>query len=217
MKIRYKIQEVLPRVFAIIVPDQYDRGMLFVRTAEFYESPNPKFRNKHFSFFDYMKWYTEQKGAFSYSEDWSGFNIPLKVARKANSDKNCLDAPAICETPYDEIFQRILKEIQGEDGYIIGTESVDGQIFSHEMAHALFYTNPAYKKKMKKLVKNLPGRILENLENVLSDMGYCKQVRDDEIQAYCATGLHDNMDDVDLDEKPFQKVFEEFSQNLLTA
>ena len=46
MNIDYKITEVKPNVFAVIIPNQYDRAMTFCRVQEFYESPNP-----YFSFF----------------------------------------------------------------------------------------------------------------------------------------------------------------------
>ena len=43
MKIEYKIEEVRPNVFAVIVKDHYHRAMLFCRVQEYYESPNPQF------------------------------------------------------------------------------------------------------------------------------------------------------------------------------
>ena len=51
IKIDYKIEQVKPKVFAVIIEDRYDRAMTFLRVQEFYESPNPAFRgNKDFSF-----------------------------------------------------------------------------------------------------------------------------------------------------------------------
>ena len=62
MNIDYKITEVKPNVFAVIIPNQYDRAMTFCRVQEFYESPNSDFRGKHFSMWNYMKWYSEEYG-----------------------------------------------------------------------------------------------------------------------------------------------------------
>lgn len=39
MDIKYKIKEVKPNVFAVVVKDKYDRAMLFCRAQEYYESP----------------------------------------------------------------------------------------------------------------------------------------------------------------------------------
>ncbi len=81
MKIDYKIEEVRPNVFAVIVKDHYHRAMLFCRVQEYYESPNPQFRGKNFSIWNFIEWYSRQKkDAFTYAFDWGGFNIPLKTA-----------------------------------------------------------------------------------------------------------------------------------------
>ena len=71
MKIDYKIEEVRPNVFAVIVKDHYHRAMLFLRVQEFYESPNPQFRGKNFSIWDYIEWYSRRnKDVFTYTFDW---------------------------------------------------------------------------------------------------------------------------------------------------
>ena len=81
MKIDYKIEEVRPNVFAVIVKDHYHRAMLFCRVQEYYESPNPDFRGKNFSIWDYIEWYSrEHNDVFTYTFDWGGFKIPLKTA-----------------------------------------------------------------------------------------------------------------------------------------
>jgi len=73
MKIDYSIEEVRPNVFAVIVKDHYHRAMLFCRVQEFYESPNPQFRGKNFSIWDYIEWYSrEHRDVFTYTFDWGG-------------------------------------------------------------------------------------------------------------------------------------------------
>lgn len=123
MKVNYKIKEVKPNVFAVIVKDKYDRAMLFCRAQEYYESPSPKFRGKNFSIWDYMKWYHEQNHwGFSYGADWSGFNIPLKVVRQCY---NKLTKP---ETPYDKVMDEILNKLklQFSECYLIGAKDTEG-------------------------------------------------------------------------------------------
>jgi hypothetical protein len=71
---KYEIKEVKDRVFAVIIPNHYDRAMTFCRVQEFYESPNPDFRGKHFNIWDFIEWYSkEHKDAFTYAFDWGGF------------------------------------------------------------------------------------------------------------------------------------------------
>jgi len=126
--IKYKIKEVKPNIFAVIVKDNYDRAMLFCRGQEYYESPNKKFRGKYFSIWDYMKWYSEEYGrGFSYGSDWSGFNIPFDVLRE------CYQT-AEMETPYDDVMYEIVCEIERrmddtKRAYIIGAGDLEGWTF----------------------------------------------------------------------------------------
>ena len=77
MNLNYTLQEVKPNVFVVLLEDNYNLPMLFCRVQEFYESPNEDFRNKKFSIWEYMEWYSKSnKGSFTYPSDWAGFNIP---------------------------------------------------------------------------------------------------------------------------------------------
>ena len=188
MDIKYKIKEVKPNVFAIIVKDKYDRAMLFCRTQEYYESPNTKFRGKDFSMWDYMKWYATNHTGFSYAGDWSGFNIPFDVLEK------CYKNMQKFETPYDEIMYKIYWQIQtmkhNGKAYIIGAGDMLGDTFQHEVCHGLWYTNPQYKKAAKVVLDTIePNHYVIFRKNLL-DMGYTDKVIDDEIQAYLCFG-HD--------------------------
>lgn len=190
MKIKYKISEVKPKVFAVVIEDGYDRAMTFLRVQEFYESPNKKFRGKNFSIWDYMKWYSTEYGkGFTYGTDWSGFNVPLEIAY------NCYDTLTDRYTDYDEVMETIihkLYELNGDevDGYIIGAGNTDGDTFKHEICHGLWYTNSAYKKDAMGLLTIIDEEDYEMFENNLLDMGYTDKVINDEIQAYLCFG-HD--------------------------
>ena len=189
MDIKYKVKEVKPNVFAVIVKDKYDRAMLFCRYQEFYESPNPKFRGKDFSIWDYMKWYSSNRKGFSYADDWSGFNIPYDVLEK------CIDAQFSTETPYDDVMYYIYVEIAKlkKDGkaYIIGAGDMLGDTFQHEVCHGLWYTNPKYKKAAKMVLDTIEPNDYVIFRKNLLDMGYTDKVIDDEIQAYLCFG-HDS-------------------------
>jgi hypothetical protein len=189
MDIKYKIKEVKPNVFAVIVKEKYDRAMLFCRVQEFYESPNTKFRGKDFSIWDYMKWYASNHTGFSYAGDWSGFNIPFDVLEK------CYRNMQKFETPYDEIMYKIYWQIQTMKGsgkaYVIGAGDTNGWTFQHEVCHGLWYTNPQYKKAAKIVLDAIdPNHYVIFRKNLL-DMGYTDKVIDDEIQAYLCFG-HDS-------------------------
>ena len=193
MEIKYKIKEVKPNVFAVIVKDKYDRAMLFCRAQEYYESPNKKFRGKDFSMWDYMKWYASNHTGFSYAGDWSGFNIPFDIMWECYENQN--DLPD-WETPYDGYMWEILVKIdnirdENKKCYVIGAGDTNGWTFQHEVCHGLWYTNPQYKKAAKVVLDAIdPNHYVIFRKNLL-DMGYTDKVIDDEIQAYLCFG-HDS-------------------------
>jgi len=184
MNVKYQIKEVKPLVFAVIIKDKYDRAMTFCRVQEYYESPSPKFRGKQFSIWDYMKWYHERYGkGFSYGDDWSGFNIPVKIIR------GCYNGLNKYETPYDKIMESIIHKVEMyREGYVIGCGDTKGETFKHEVCHALYHTNKDYKKKMDVLTKGLPKKYYDTFKKNILEMGYTTKVVNDEIQAYLQYG-----------------------------
>ena len=182
--IDYKIKKIVDKIYAVIVPDFYDRAMLFVRPQEFYESPHSKYRNKSFCIFEFMKWYSLQEdrfGAFTYADDWGGFNIPFDVAVECY--KKC-----DMQTPYDTIFNiDILGSINDNGSYIIGIDDTDTGLYDHELAHALYHTNKEYKKEMLLNIKMLPDNMVDEINKHLKEIGYTSKVYDDEIQAYLSS------------------------------
>ena len=182
----YTIEVIQNNIFAVIIPDRYDRCMTFLKVAEYYESP--EFKGKHFTFWEFMRWYTEKNGTFSYVKDWEGANVPLKVFRKFINHGRWI------ETPYDyylcDIWDRIDRHGL-KNGYVIFTDSTEGETFDHEMCHAKFYLDKNYKKLASILVDKLPSHVYNPIKDSLLDMGYCEDVIMDEIQAYMTTNYWD--------------------------
>lgn len=192
--VRYEIKKIRQGIFAVVVPDKYERAMLFLRFQEFYESPNPKFRGKSFDIWEYIEWYSKRNGgSFTYPSDWSGYNIPLPVIREClnhlEQEKNI--------SPYDRVMIAIIDHIwwmndkKTSDGYIIGTDSTKGDTFMHEVCHGLYFNNPSYKKAANYLIKNvIDKKHFEIFKKNLLQMGYANKVVKDEVQAYLLFG-HD--------------------------
>jgi len=192
MKIDYKIEEVRPNVFAVIVKDHYHRAMLFCRVQEYYESPNPQFRGKNFSIWDYIEWYSrEHRDVFTYTFDWGGFNIPLKTAW------DCYEKLKEYESPYDEVMDKIVgtiemvmfnkKNTRNWNAYIIGADSTESDTFEHEICHGLYATNKEYKELVDEITLTISTEDYLTFKNNLISMGYTNGVIDDEIQAYLTT------------------------------
>lgn len=191
MKIQYKIEEIKPKVFAVIVPDRYHRAMLFLRIQEFYECPNPKFRGKSFEIWDYIEWYSRKHSdSFTYTSDWVGFNFPLKIAEKCY---NKLGTAYRYYTPYDATMNYILSEIRDtvdekygskSKAYIIGVSDLTCTTSRHELCHAYYHIDNNYKKEVDAITKEIDPKTYKKMCKNLEDMGYTEQVFNDEIQAY---------------------------------
>ena len=171
----------------LLFDTQKNLASSFLRFQEHYESP--KFRGKIFSIDEYKKWYIkntkygQKTGKFTYYTDWAGFNIPSAIF-----------APFI-EGKFDPLSRQeraILESIGTERvraKYVIGA-SIDSTrlvpVMQHEIAHSLFYTDPAYKEKVLDLI---PKFNLERARaSVLDGAGYDPVMLDDELQAYSLSG-----------------------------
>src|SRR5512138_554281 len=66
--------KIADRIFVVRFDTLYELASTFLRFQEHYESP--RFRNRIFSLEEFMDWYAEKTGAFTYFTDWSGFNVP---------------------------------------------------------------------------------------------------------------------------------------------
>lgn len=182
---KYKTIKVTEQIILVVVKNDYDRAMLFCKVQEFYESPNRKFRGNNFSIWDYMRWYSEKSGSFSYPSDFTGFNLPMLVAKK------CYDTNDI-ETPYDKTMSEIINRyfVNGERRYLIGADSPKGDTFDHELCHALYYTDLAYRNLMDEITDGIGKRNMARFKKNLLSMGYHASVLKDETQAYMATEVN---------------------------
>jgi len=157
-------------IFLVRFPTQYELASTFLRFQEHYESS--RFRNRVFTLEAYMDWYATEFGAFTYFEDWSGFNIPSAAFEPFTRGR--FDPLLIKE-------QRLLRRFRNDRPpfYIIGI--VSDKDLKHELAHALFFTRPAYKRAV---LAAMRGYDTSALEHRLARMGYHKHVLPDEVHAY---------------------------------
>jgi len=233
----FSIKKIMPHTYHLDFGTQYELAMHFLRVQEYYESP--KFRKQMFTLVDYMDWYarTKGKGAFTYTKDWSGFNVPSWALMEVyRSSTNVPDF-----NRYDEFMRRIIDRVMreewindtsarhcGEIGpfYFIGTFAGGGinkkgkrdDVLAHEVAHALYYVNEEYKFEVDRLLdawrhgEGHVGEELDSADDVLAGMGYHRYTMQDEIHAYSATGLCEELKGVmsKAEMEPFQKLFKEY-------
>ena len=71
-------------LYHLVFKSRYEMAMFYLRYQEFYESINPEFRGKSFTYLDYMSWYTQFTNAhmFTYHVVLTNvFQISLKATR----------------------------------------------------------------------------------------------------------------------------------------
>lgn len=185
----------MPAIFLLEVKGNKNLASIFLRAQEFYESTNDSIRGKSFTIKEYTKWYKtlNENNEFSYAKDWQGFNIncnTLEMCYQINKER--------CIADYFLLYiARICKKISSQKNYknyyLLGVKVNDVKVLRHEMAHAFFYTNSEYKKLMVQHFLSLPVEFQNKMSIILSDLGYYKDVHIDELQAYFATGLNNEI------------------------
>ena len=177
-----EVKEIRKRVVLLKFQNQYDITSTFMRLQEFYESPYKGIRGCYFTLEEYMDKYAEENGNFTYTTDWSGFNVPDNIIRKFFSVFSC----GFLNKERD-LFTNIMPFLRSnEKFYLIGVYK-NGDL-GHEISHAYYYLDSQYKKEMNSITDSLNKNFfIKNISNKLLDMGYCKNVIKDEIQAYLAT------------------------------
>lgn len=147
----------------------------FMRFQEYYESP--EFKGRVFSVEDFAHWYARKFGAFTYSRDWYGFNIPSKVLEPFRLGQF---------EPLTALEQKLLdicKDAQG-DFYLIGA-TPNAEYFTetikHEFVHGAFHVNSSYRDEV---VSCIQEHKIKTINKALYKMGYHSDVFEDETNAY---------------------------------
>lgn len=194
VNIKYRIERLGEHLFGVVVPDDYDRSMLFLRAQEYIESPSTRFRGKSFDIWTFIKWYSIQQSdpdsGFTYAKDWAGFNFPLSTALECYAKLR----PEMV-TSYDQVFLEMIDHILrrvGRDSdikktYVIAYDKPRSVTMKHELKHAAYFLDPKYRRLANKLIRELPHSLYDTLARNLRIMGYHKSQRNSEMHAYLVT------------------------------
>lgn len=153
---------------------QEELGLTFMRFQEHYESLNPLFKDNVFTQGQLKRWYSEEYGSNCYHKHWVGFNFPSKVLAPF---KEGLFDPLTTE----EIRLVDLFKYRKDNFYIIGAQN--NSVLRHELSHALYSSNTKYRKEIDEFLYKNRNK-LKKVSNYILDKGYCKEVLNDELQAY---------------------------------
>ena len=102
----------MPHIYHLDFGTQYELTMHFLRAQEYYESP--KFYKQIFTFMDYMDWYSKVhgKGSFTYTKDWTGFNVPSWALTEVYDREVYLPD----RNRYDTLMGTLVDQIRHEEG-----------------------------------------------------------------------------------------------------
>lgn len=158
----------------ISADSQDELAITFMRFQEFYESPNPEFKNKIFTVGQLKSWYSTHYGADTYHKDWIGFNFPSKVLIPFK--QGLFD-------PLTELESELLNLLRyrHDNFYIIGAQ--DQAVLRHELSHALYGYSIKYRTAINSYITRHKNKFKAITKYIL-DKGYSKEVINDEIQAY---------------------------------
>lgn len=171
----FRVEGLGGGIYHLSFPNQALMNSCFMRLQEHFESP--KFRGKTFGNDEFRAWYrtTRDHKEFSYYTDWSGFNIPgyvLTLFLNGRFDPLQPGEQAVVET---------FRSMRGSL-YIIGTLENDTiSTLRHELAHALYHTNPYYRNAVDTL---LEGVNCTPIHRMLKALGYHRAQWRDEAHAY---------------------------------
>ena len=165
-----KVKQITKEIICLQFRTTKELCKTFLRFQEHYESP--KFRGEIFTLGEYRDWYAKENGAFTYEDDWEGFNIPSSVLEPFI--KGLFD-------PLTREEQKLVNMFRSRTDrfYILGIAK-KGPL-DHEVCHGLYYTNDGYQKAVNKV---LDAYDLSELEKFLKEKGYCQEVLRDECHAY---------------------------------
>ena len=163
------------KIYLIESKSRQDLAQMFMRFQEHYESP--EFKGKAFSVDEFIHWYTKKYGAFTYNQDWYGFNIPASVLEPFRQGQF---------NPLTAKERNLLKLCEKADSnsYIIGV-TPDAEYFKetvkHEFVHGAFHVNQFYRNDVKAC---LADNSIKEVSFGLKNMGYHQDVFVDEANAY---------------------------------
>jgi len=192
----------------------YALSSMFIRLQEFYESTFKSIRGKYFTLEQYMDLYALNSinKTFSYFTDWVGFNVPGHIVKSFfeifNFDLSRKEIRLL------QMLQSTLNYDLDCKFYLIGIVKTNlNDVYYHELAHAFYYLNTKYRRKMESIIQLMDNELIHSLTQILHEKTYDENTYTDEIQAYLATEKNSyiieffRLNNINQIPKEFKKVF----------
>ncbi len=175
-----QFKKLYPNLLVVSSTSKEILGRIFVRMQGCVDSK--EFRNKIFSHKEYENWFSKD-GKNVYTA-FVGYNIPSYIIKSFTNG----DFKNISPEEY-WLLNEIKKANTLEPYYVIGyLEGSETTTLKHELAHALYYLSPEYKKQVDVIVgnflDNIEPRKLSALTDYFKGLKYHNSIYDDEVNAY---------------------------------
>lgn len=190
MQFEIEPEIVFPGLIHLHFKTQYEVASSFMRLQEFYESSYDSVQGHVFTLEHYMDKYAYDTGNFTYTSDWSGFNVPGSVI---DNFFELFSTGGLLQK--ETTLLDVIKQARDKDWkeyYVIGSSADGGKrndqrdVMKHEIAHGMWYLNKEYNEEQRKIVRQINEEYVDIGEKLI-EMGYSEGVLDDEIHAYIAT------------------------------
>lgn len=206
-----KLERVLPRIYSVTFEDQRELAATFLRFQEFSESPD--YHGKVFTADEYLASPAAMALPEPYLDFWDGFNIPGWVFRVFEC--GLFDPLSANERRLVEFMASLAEPC--EFACVIGTKPGDDVTLNHEVAHGIYYVDPAYRLAAQGIIAAAGG--LEGFPDVVSflkSIDYADRVMLDELHAYLAFE-HAYLREQGLDLEPYRATSEALLGNFHDA
>jgi hypothetical protein len=161
-----------------------DVARSFFRVAEYYDGKHYGGRSRQVSLTDFLDNWMDRAGRVDYFKFWDGFNIPDHGFKAWKKSAGALsDAEQV-------MVDAVNKAAKGLGKYcVIGVGGNDSATLRHEMFHARYYLDSAFKSQADALIqahKNDPA-FKAITQTLIKKLDYVNHV-DEEVAAYLYTG-----------------------------
>lgn len=172
-------------IFHVQFAHQLVMASTMLRVQERYECPSDELRGRCFTVPEYKAWERKENPAqgFKYYDKWPGFNVPGSVVKAALQEDELL--------PREQALKQVLGDcLSLPNFYVIGTVAADSSSLYHEVCHAMYEVNAAYRADADAELSEIAEGPMRRMQAYLRCTGYAnvERILQDEVHAYLSEG-----------------------------
>ena len=177
------------KVLHLEFKDHKDMMLAFARVSEYHESPKEGVKWRAIGWAEWLMSYMATDGSVPFFTEWEGFNVPVNVIQRWNSELTSLDG-IMTEQEFEMLSQLGTCRLPIE--YVLATVKGDEETLLHELAHSLYTVQPEYRTEVLLVMQETWGESMlrGDVFKSLIRAGYDSAISHllDEWQAYMVAG-----------------------------